>query len=82
MIGVLLWVVFVAGAASNELPSADTDGEGNKERRWLLALAMRCSILLSFEHTAAVTEALRRLLIVQDLLGQRSRGNEVLRVQG
>lgn len=96
MIGVLLWVVFVAGAASNATASTHTDadptgsthghaqenvegtaGEGNKERRWLVALAVRCSILLSFEHTAAVTGALQRLLIVQDLLGQESRGSSI-----
>ncbi|KAF1356956.1 hypothetical protein BDV97DRAFT_394823 [Delphinella strobiligena] len=93
MIGVLLWVVFVAGAASHESSSADTNAdstnsssrhgrenvsatgdEGNVERRWFIALAMRCSILLSFEHTAAVTEALRKLLTVQDLLGRGPRG--------
>lgn len=40
-------------------------------RRWLVAVAVRCSILLRFEHTTAILQTLRKLVDVQSALGRR-----------
>lgn len=37
-------------------------------RRWLVAISVRCSILLRFEHTAGVLSSLEQLLAVQRIL--------------
>jgi hypothetical protein len=47
-------------------------GEGEsvqdrKQRRWFTALSVRCSILLAFEHEAAVVGGLRRCLSVLEM---------------
>lgn len=56
-----------SSAAVEELTEAEAT------RKWLIALSMRCSILLSFERTAAVMESLQRLLDVQCLLSKGPR---------
>lgn len=87
MIGVLFWITLVAGAACNTVPYAPprraSIGVGNMHaenlfdeeevtRKWLIAVGLRCSVLLSFEHTAAVVQMLRKLLDVQDMLADRA----------
>lgn len=87
MIGVLFWITLVAGAACNTVPYVPTRrasiGFGNLyaenivdeealTRKWLIAVGIRCSVLLSFEHTAAVVQTLRKLLDVQEMLANRN----------
>ncbi|KAF2234923.1 hypothetical protein EV356DRAFT_140247 [Viridothelium virens] len=38
-------------------------------RKWLVALAIRCSVLLGFSHGVPLMGSLRRLIMVQGLLG-------------
>ncbi|KAF2748122.1 hypothetical protein M011DRAFT_32278 [Sporormia fimetaria CBS 119925] len=52
--GVLLWVSLVVGAASRN----QKDRTGKK---WFAALAMRCAILLCFEHPQAVCATMGRM---------------------
>lgn len=77
--GILFWIVLVVGAAANrsrvENASVSTDqGSGQEEeeaRQWLAAVAVRCSIILGFEHGHAVLGSLRNVLDVQDRLERR-----------
>jgi len=55
--GVMLWVACVGAAAAR----------GMKERRWLVTVAMRCSVLMAFEHGQAVLGGMRRLIGVMEL---------------
>jgi len=55
--GVMLWVVCVGAAAAR----------GRRERRWLVTMAMRCSVLMAFEYGEAVLGGMRRLVGVMGL---------------
>lgn len=58
MAGVLFWVALVGGAAASP---------GDRLlRKWLVAMSVRCSIVLAFGHGAAVVGALRMLLRVTE----------------
>ncbi|KAF2813389.1 uncharacterized protein BDZ99DRAFT_438501, partial [Mytilinidion resinicola] len=66
--GVLFWVGLVGGAAAR--PTAPQESvEQKATRKWLTALAVRCSIVMAFEHGSAVVGALRRLLRVMERVG-------------
>ncbi|GAB7350929.1 hypothetical protein MBLNU459_g1438t1 [Dothideomycetes sp. NU459] len=85
MVGVLFWITLVAGAACNAAPQPpprrasigmgglheENPTELELTRRWLIAVGIRCSVLLSFEHTTAVVQTLNKLLAVQDMLADR-----------
>lgn len=79
--GVLFFIVMVAGAASKgaqvkELTeAADLMAERQEEeaRRWLAAVAVRCSIILGFEHGGALLSTLQTMLYIQDKLSGRNR---------
>ena len=81
--GVLFWIALVAGASANPQSSAVVGGyvvrreSGDEEeaRKWLAAVAVRCSIVLSFEHGGAMLETLKRMVAIQDVLakGEESR---------
>ncbi len=62
--GVLFWVTMVGGAAANPGPLANEEREGQDEdaRKWITAVAVRCCIVLGFEHGMAVLEMLKRLV--------------------
>lgn len=62
--GVLLWIALTAGAASRG--DSRTDSGTKVLRRWFKALAMRVSIVLSFEHPQALLASLLRM---GDLVG-------------
>jgi hypothetical protein len=70
MAGVLLWVGLVAGAASRH---------GDKvPRKWFSALAVRCSIMLCFEHPGPVHATLLKMGEVVEGLGvDEGRGGDV-----
>lgn len=72
--GVLFWVVLVACAAVNPGPLAneERDGEDEDARKWLSAIAVRCCIVLSFEHGHAVMETLKRIVAIEAVLGRSS----------
>lgn len=64
MAGVLLWVALVGGAAARPGEAARL-GDWLL-RKWLVAMSVRCSIVLAFGHGAAVVSAQRRLLRVTE----------------
>lgn len=75
--GVLFWIVLVAAAAARraKIKEVDDDAahlanerEEEEARRWLTAVAVRCSILLGFENGSAVLSTLRNMLAVQEKL--------------
>lgn len=61
MAGVLFWVALIGAAAAKE----------EKERKWLRAIAVRCTVVLAFEHGAAVLRMLRELLRITEGLETR-----------
>ena len=60
----LLWVALVGGAAARPGEAARL-GDWLL-RKWLVAMSVRCSIVLAFGHGAAVVSAQRRLLRVTE----------------
>ena len=68
MAGVLFWVALVGGAAARP---------GDRLlRKWLVAMSVRCSVVLAFGHGAAVVGALRMLLRVTERIALEA-GTEV-----
>lgn len=76
MAGVLFWTTLVAGAcanpdsASSELSTRDRWDENEEARKWLTAVAVRCSILLSFEYGGAILETLERIVGIEKVLAK------------
>ncbi|KAI4761672.1 hypothetical protein E4T52_02611 [Aureobasidium sp. EXF-3400] len=66
MVGVLFWCTTVTGAACNNADDNDIDVLATK--KWMVALAIRSSILLIFQHTDAMVRMLRTILVVQKSL--------------
>lgn len=68
--GVLFWIALVAGAGANPGPLAQEERVSVEEdgRKFLAAVAVRCSILLSFEFGNAVLEMLKRFVWVESIL--------------
>ncbi|KAL9090723.1 MAG: hypothetical protein Q9165_005211 [Trypethelium subeluteriae] len=55
---------------SRRSPLRDEDVRRRAEaRKWLVALSIRCSVLLGFSHGVPLMGSLRRLIMVQGLLG-------------
>lgn len=75
MVGILFWCTLVTGAACND--PDDHDVEVLATKKWMVALAIRCSILLTFQHTDAVIRTLRTVLAVQGVLRGAAGGQEV-----
>jgi hypothetical protein len=77
--GVLFWITLVAGAAAkkaklediNEAADLAIEREEEEARQWLAAVAVRCSIILGFEHSAATLGCLYNMLDIQDRLSRR-----------
>ncbi|KAF2471954.1 uncharacterized protein BDR25DRAFT_284279 [Lindgomyces ingoldianus] len=69
MAGVLLWIGLVAGATSHKSDKV--------VKKWFSALAVRCSIVLCFEHPEAVHCTLLKMGEVIEGVGFRS-GNEAI----
>lgn len=86
--GVLFFVVMVAGAASKgaqvrELTEAAdlvSERQEDEARRWLAAVAVRCSIILGFEHGSALLGTLDTMLSIQDKLSGRNRHKRMRQV--
>ncbi|KAI5275682.1 hypothetical protein E4T47_01315 [Aureobasidium subglaciale] len=74
MVGILFWCTLVTGAACHD--TDDQDVEVLATKKWMVALAIRCSILLTFQHTDAVVRTLRTILAVQSTLGDQPEGWE------
>jgi hypothetical protein len=82
MAGVLLWITLVAGAGTNldspsstpreetVSPDGSRVGEEEEARKWLAAVAVRCSIVLSFEYGGAMLETLRRMVGIEQILAK------------
>ena len=78
--GVLFWITLVAGAAAKKARTKDIkeaadlaiEREEEEARQWLAAVAVRCSIILGFEHGAATLGCLRNMLDIQDKLSRRN----------
>ena len=72
--GVLFWITLVAGAAANPGPIANEERHGEDEdgRKWLAAIAVRCSIVLSFEYGSAMMETLKRMVGIEAVLSGSS----------
>ena len=66
MVGVLYWCTTVTGAACNN--ACDNDIDVLATKKWMVALAIRSSILLIFQHTDAMVRMLRTILVVQKSL--------------
>ncbi|TIA55280.1 hypothetical protein D6C79_00537 [Aureobasidium pullulans] len=75
MVGILFWCTLVTGATCND--PDDHDVEVLATKKWMVALAIRCSILLTFQHTDAVIRTLRTVLAVQGVLRGAAGGQEV-----
>jgi len=79
--GVLFFIVSVAGAAAKRsqvkelTEAADLANERQEDeaRRWLAAVAVRCSIVLGFEYGGPVLGTLKNMLSIQDKLSGRNR---------
>lgn len=69
MAGVLFWISLVAGAASRRSEKV--------LRKWYAALAMRCSIMLCFEHQEAIHASLLRMSEFVQSVGVRDARGEV-----
>lgn len=70
--GALFWVTLIAGAAANPGPLANEDRVGVDEdaRKWITAVSVRCCIVLSFEYGHSVLETLKRMVVIENVLGQ------------
>jgi hypothetical protein len=66
MVGMFFWCTAVTGAACNNADDGDIDVLATK--KWMVALAIRSSILLIFQHTNAMVKMLRTMLVVQKSL--------------
>jgi hypothetical protein len=77
--GILFWITLVAGAAAkkanlkdiNEAADLAIEREEEEARQWLAAVAVRCSIILGFEHGTATLGCLQNMLDIQDRLSRR-----------
>lgn len=76
MIGVLVWIVLVAGAAAN--PAMAPQGyvarrpsdDDEMARKYLAAVVVRCSVLLGFEFGPSLMETMKRMIGIQEVLGR------------
>jgi hypothetical protein len=74
--GILFWITLVAGAAAkkartkdiNEAADLAIEREEEEARHWLAAVAVRSSIILGFEHSAATLGCLLNMLDIQNRL--------------
>lgn len=81
LVGVLFFIALVGGAGANPGPLAQEERVGSVEdgRKFLAAVAVRCSIVLSFEHGGVVLEMLRRFVAVEGILNGRGDKGEAIR---
>ncbi|PIB00674.1 hypothetical protein CB0940_00586 [Cercospora beticola] len=75
MAGVLFFITLIAGACANPdsvgvNSQREPGGEEDESRKWLAAVTIRCSIVLSFEHGGVVLDTLKRLVGIQQVLGR------------
>lgn len=75
MMGMLYWCTTVTGAACNDADDTDIDVLATK--KWMVALAIRTSILLIFQHTDAMVRMLRTILVVQKSLRGQEGESEI-----
>lgn len=79
--GILFFIVMVAGASAKKAQvkelteAADLVKERQEDeaRRWLAAVAVRCSIVLGFEHGGSLLGTFKNMLCIQDKLSGRDR---------
>lgn len=73
--GVLYWLTLIAGACANpdspnNKPRRELSEEEEEGRKWLAAIAVRCSIVLSFEYGGSILETLKRLVGIEQVLAK------------
>ena len=79
--GILFFIVMVAGASAKKAQvkelteAADLANERQQDeaRRWLAAVAVRCSIVLGFEHGGSLLGTLTNMLCIQEKLSGRDK---------
>lgn len=71
MAGVLFWIGLVAGAASRKSEKV--------LKKWFSALAVRCSIMLCFEHPKPVHATLLQMGEIVESLGYSAKGEELVK---
>jgi hypothetical protein len=79
--GILFFIVMVAGASAKKAhvkeltEAADLANERQEDeaRRWLAAVAVRCSIVLGFEHGGSLLGTFKNMLSIQEKLSGRDR---------
>ncbi|GAB7325254.1 hypothetical protein MBLNU13_g09318t1 [Cladosporium sp. NU13] len=79
--GILFFIVMVAGASARKAQvkelteAADLVKERQEDeaRRWLAAVAVRCSIVLGFEHGGSLLGTFTNMLCIQDKLSGREK---------
>lgn len=76
--GVLFFIALVGGAGANPGPLAQEERVSVEEdaRKFLAAIAVRCSIMLSFKHGSHVLEMLKRLVSVETVLNEGTVGTQ------
>lgn len=78
--GTLFFITLLAGATANPGPclwNEEREGEEEDGRKFLAAVVVRCSIVLSFEHGGAVMGMLRRLVEIEGVLREPIGGRAV-----
>jgi predicted alternative tryptophan synthase beta-subunit len=79
--GILFFIVLVAGASAKraqvkELTEAADlvkERQEDEARRWLAAVAVRCSIVMGFEHGGSLLGTFKNMLCIQDKLSGRDK---------
>ena len=79
--GILFFIVMIAAASAKlvqvkELTEAVDlmiERQEDEARRWLAAVAVRCSIVLGFEHGGSLLGTLENMLCIQDKLSGRNK---------
>ena len=77
--GVLFFIVMVAGASARKAQAKELteaadlvkERQEDEARRWLAAVAVRCSIVLGFEHGGSLLGTFKNMLCIQDKLSGR-----------
>ncbi|KXT02756.1 hypothetical protein AC578_5445 [Pseudocercospora eumusae] len=75
MAGVLFWMALIAAACANpdspsNKPRRELSPEQEEGRKWLAAIVVRCSIVLSFEYGGAILETLKRMVGIEQALAK------------
>jgi hypothetical protein len=73
--GILFWLTLVGGATANPGPFTNEERESEDEdaRKWITAICVRCTVLLSFEFGNVMMETLKRIIGIEAHLTKAKR---------